>query len=107
MNGILIILRRLPASGMALFPFIVLRKKDLPHSPQLLNHERIHLTQQLELLVLPFYIWYFIEYLFFRLKGYTHHAAYRSISFEKEAYQHEDDLNYLSIRRRWAFLRQG
>lgn len=107
MNGILLILRRLPASGMAVFPFILLRKQDLPYSPQLINHERIHLTQQLELFILPFYIWYAIEYLFFRLKGCTHHAAYRSISFEKEAYTHENDLNYLSSRRRWAFLRQG
>jgi hypothetical protein len=71
MNGILIILRRLPASGMALFPFIMLRKKDLPHTPQLLNHERIHLMQQLELLVLPFYIWYLIEYLFY----VSHHTS--------------------------------
>ncbi|MBK7683699.1 MAG: hypothetical protein KA347_07610 [Bacteroidia bacterium] len=105
MNGILIILRRLPASGMALFPFIMLRKKDLPHTPQLLNHERIHLMQQLELLVLPFYIWYLIEYLFYRMKGNTHHTAYRSISFEREAYQHEKDLNYLKGRKRWAYLR--
>jgi hypothetical protein len=26
------------------------------------NHEKIHLRQQLELLVLPFYVWYIIEF---------------------------------------------
>jgi hypothetical protein len=104
MNGILIILRRLPASGMALFPFILLRKKDLPHTPQLLNHERIHLRQQLELLILPFYFWYIVDYLYRRLTGNNHHEAYRSIIFEREAYANDGDPEYLKKRKFWGFL---
>jgi len=104
MNGILIILQRLPASGMALFPFILLRKKDLPHTPRLLNHERIHLRQQLELLILPFYLWYFFAYLFHRAGGNNHSAAYRSIIFEREAYANEGDPEYLKKRKFWGFL---
>ena len=39
------------------------------------------------------------------MKGKNHQQAYRSISFEKEAYQNENDMNYLKIRKRWAYLR--
>lgn len=107
MNGIKIIVRFLPYSGMTLFPFIFFRKKDLPVSERLLNHERIHLRQQLELLILPFYLWYLTDYLLHRLRGKNHHDAYRAILFEKEAYMFEEDLHYLSKRKSWGFLRKG
>ena len=69
-----------------------------------MNHERIHLRQQLELLIIFFYLCYGIEYMvhLYRLK--SKQAAYRSISFEKEAYTNENDLNYLKERSFWAFL---
>ncbi len=105
MRGFIITTRYLPYSGITLFPFILLRKKDAPFGEVLLNHERIHLRQQLELLILPFYIWYLCSYLFHRLKGLSHNTAYRSIPFEREAYAHEKDLDYLPKRRFWAFLR--
>lgn len=104
MKGILLTLSRLPYAGMTIFPFIFLRKKDLPATASLLNHERIHLRQQLELLILPFYIWYLTAYLYHRLKGKNHEVAYRSIVFEKEAYKYENDPDYLSNRKFWAFL---
>ncbi len=105
MKPLIIITPYLPYSGITLFPFILLRKKDAPFGEVLLNHERIHLRQQLELLILPFYIWYLCSYLFYRFKGLSHHTAYRSILFEREAYAHEKDLDYLRKRRFWAFLR--
>lgn len=104
MKGILIILPRLPASGMALFPFILIRKKELPLTPRLLNHERIHLRQQMELLIIPFYLWYFISYLCHRARGKKHPAAYRSIIFEREAYANDGDPEYLKKRKCWGFL---
>ena len=88
--------------GMALFPFILVRQPN--PGPTLLNHERIHLYQQAELGVLPFYVWYAIEYLIRRFQHPTHYAAYRNISFEREAYAHETNLSYLKSRRLWAFL---
>lgn len=105
LNGIKIIVGWLPVSGIALFPFILFKKKDFSISPTLMNHERIHLQQQLELLILPFYVWYIIEYIYFRFAGKKHQEAYRSISFEKEAYQNENDMNYLNIRKRWGYFR--
>jgi len=56
MKGIQVSLKWLPYTGMALFPFILIKKKDLPVGDVLINHERIHLQQQLELLLIPFYI---------------------------------------------------
>lgn len=40
--------------GITLFPFIVLRQSRMKDDPVLINHEKIHLRQQLELLVIPF-----------------------------------------------------
>ncbi|MBL7924147.1 MAG: hypothetical protein JNL88_08115 [Bacteroidia bacterium] len=104
MKGVKLFVSWLPSSGMAVFPFLLFRKKDLPLHARLLNHERIHLRQQVELLVIPFYIWYLLEYLFYRLKGKNHYRAYRSIRFEREAYAHDADAEYLKKRKTWAFL---
>lgn len=70
-----------------------------------INHERIHTAQQRELLFLPFYILYIIEWAI-RLARYRNlDKAYRNISYEREAYAHGFDLSYLPRRRRYAFLR--
>lgn len=87
--------------GMALFPFILVRHPK--PGPVLLNHERIHLRQQAELGIIPFYIWYLLEYLIRRLQYRQHYQAYRNISFEREAYAHEQNLMYLQERPWWAF----
>ncbi len=85
----------LDAAAVALFPFIVI-SPDVMVTKDLINHERIHLRQQLELLIIPFFIWYFIE---FKRKGYW------NISFEREAYDNEYNLTYLKKRRIFAFRR--
>ena len=92
-------------SGCALWPFILIKQKDLKSNKVFINHERIHLRQQLELLILPFYIWYMLEYAYYRTKGYSKQKAYRSIVFEREAYKFEADFTYLEKRRFWGFLK--
>ncbi len=94
---------RLNADGMALFPFILVRQHQ--PGPVLINHERIHLRQQAELGILPFYVWYGIEYIIRRIQGKTPDQAYRNISFEREAYANETNLTYLKTRRLWSFWR--
>lgn len=94
----------LRVNGMALFPFILVREGK--PSARLLNHERIHHRQQLELLILPFYVWYLLEYAWHRLRGLSHHAAYLAIRFEREAYRHDGEADYLKRRKWWAFLRE-
>jgi len=72
---------------------------------KLINHEKIHLRQQLELLILPFYIWYITEYLIGLIKYRDIKKAYYAISFEREAYDNDYNLNYLQTRSFWRFLK--
>ena len=81
--------------GLAFWPFIFI-SSDTIIDDELINHERIHLRQQIEMLIIPFYIWYLIEL-------YT--KGYYSISFEKEAYSNEKNLTYLKKRSIFAFRR--
>lgn len=89
--------------GITLFPFIIVKPK-MPNMV-LLNHERIHIRQQLELLVIPFYIWYLSEWLYHYIKCRHTWMAYRRISFEREAYDNEADFNYLKNRKIWSFCK--
>ncbi|CAM3408320.1 Peptidase M56 domain-containing protein [Flavobacterium longum] len=90
--------------GIAIFPFVILRHKAQAADAAYVNHEKIHLRQQLELGILPFFIWYGIEFLW-RLAQYRNYdKAYRNISFEREAYAHEANFVYLPSRTWWKFL---
>ncbi len=91
--------------AIAIFPFIFLKTKDLKLQQSLVNHERIHLKQQLELLVVPFYIVYGVEFLMRLLYYKNWGLAYKNISFEREAYCNENDLEYLKHRKFWNFLK--
>ena len=64
-----------------------------------MNHEFIHFRQQIELLILPFYIYYLLNYLINLIRFQNHFQAYRNILFEREAYENDSNLSYLSERR--------
>lgn len=106
-------------------------------TPTDLNHERIHTRQQLELLFLPFFLLYLLEWLFrllqillskplpnpspFTLRSTSGRfdtsknpsplikspflRAYYRISFEREAYTHQSDPDYLRHRPLFAWFR--
>lgn len=95
MKAPILIFKRLPAAGMAIFPFILLRNESYKTDQEIINHEKIHLRQQLELLILPFYILYLLNYLINLIRYKNHDLAYRKIIFEQEAYAHETNLAYL------------
>lgn len=89
-------------SGISLCPFGIYT--DFPDDPVIVNHEKIHWRQQVEMLVIPFYLWYITEYLIKRLtrnKG----DAYRAISFEREAYTRQDTMDYLQTRKPYSWTR--
>ena len=90
--------------GLTLWPFIIVKENDHKKDLVLINHERIHLKQQLELLILPFYLWYVAEWLFRTLWYLDSYKAYKNISFEREAYAHETDMGYTQHRRRFQFV---
>ena len=73
---------------------------------RVVNHERIHTAQMRELLFVPFYVAYIVEWVVRLLKERNFYAAYRSISFEREAYAHGDNLNYLASRKMYAQWRK-
>jgi len=91
------------ARAITLFPFVFLTRGSDKANARLINHERIHIRQQLELFIIPFYLLYFGEYLVRRLQGKNHRQAYRAISFEQEAFGHEQQLDYLAQRPVFAF----
>lgn len=75
--------------GITLFPFILTKKNP---NKELIQHEEIHIRQQLQLLIIFFYLWYVIEW---GVKSLIlKKDAYRYISFEKEAYCNEKDPSY-------------
>ena len=97
-------IKYLKISGITLYPFILIRNSSLKHNQSLLNHERIHLKQQLELLILPFYVIYLIEFAirYIRLKDFK--SAYLNISFEQEAYENDQNKDYLLSRKFYNWI---
>ncbi|WP_374175148.1 hypothetical protein [Flavobacterium tructae] len=90
--------------GMAVFPFVILKYDADKENAVFVNHEKIHLRQQLELLIFPFYILYVFEYAIRLIQYKDKELAYRNISFEREAYANETHLNYLKNRSFFGFL---
>ena len=100
----LYLVKRHPMGGdflaICLFGFIFSIR---PLNKTELNHELIHVVQQKELLYIPFFIWYFIEWLMLCVKYRDRLQAYYHIRFEKEAYRHQNDLTYLSKRKHFRY----
>ena len=113
-------------SAVTIWPIVFVRRGAW-YSRNTDRHERIHGRQQLEmllvgmvlaavlaaagcgwwsLLALPlFYLCYGVEYLIRLCITRDHDCAYRSISFEQEAFAHQFDETYLQYRRWFAWLR--
>lgn len=94
----------IPAHGMALWPFILVKEARLKTDARLINHERIHHRQQLELLLVGFYIAYLAHYLWNRAGGMSHSKAYRNIIFEREAFANDHNLQYLQTRKPYQYV---
>ena len=91
-------------SGITLYPFIIL-KNECSSDNEILNHEKIHIAQQKELLVFPFMLWYIIEFIIRLIIYWDSKKAYKNICFEKEAYDNDHDFNYLKTRRIFSFCK--
>ena len=96
-----IIVPFLKVSGMALYPFILLHNKADLQNKVLINHEKIHLKQAEELLIVPFYIAYLLNYLVNLVVYRDHNKAYLNIVFEREAYTNECNLMHTRQRGFW------
>ena len=92
-------------SGLTVFPFIFIKTKEDRNNLVLMQHEKIHIRQQIEMGILFFFIWYFLEFIFRLFIFRNVRKAYRNICFEREAYANEKNLNYLKKRSFWKFLK--
>lgn len=92
--------------GITIFPFIILKSKYdkfeyLSDERDItINHECIHIAQQKELLIIPFFILYFVEW-FIKLFKYGANAYY-NISFEREAFSNQNNLEYFNSRKMFS-----
>ncbi len=91
--------------GITIFPFVIFTHAEDKNNKIVVNHERIHIRQQVELLIVPFYIWYCLEFLIRLVKYRDRSKAYRNICFERESYANEKNLDYLKSRSFWRFLK--
>ena len=97
----------LPFKGyrmMTLFPLIFARN-DVKIRSCDVNHEKIHLCQQAETLVVLFFVWYCVEYLVRLVLYGSHNEAYRNISFEQEAYLNEGNAEYIPSRKLYSWIK--
>lgn len=90
--------------ALTIFPFIFVKDQSIKRNKKTMNHETIHIVQQLEMLWFAFFIWYLVEYIIRLLQYKNPHKAYLNISFEREAYANDQDLEYLKNRKFYAFL---
>jgi hypothetical protein len=93
------------ANAITLFPFIFIKYKSYKENQILINHERIHIKQQIELLIIPFYLIYLLDFAIKYLKFKSKKKAYLNISFEREAYSNQNDFDYIKKRKFWAFIK--
>jgi hypothetical protein len=70
-----------------------------------LRHEAIHRLQMRECLFLPFFVLYGLEYVIKLCICRDADRAYRSVSFEQEAYGNSENLNYRRTRKHFFFVR--
>lgn len=103
MRFLILHIAHLPAAGMALFPFVLVKRKAYKEDKVLINHEKIHLVQQLELLLIFFYVIYLVHYVINLARYRNHHMAYMNIVFEREAFNRDSDLLYLKHRKLFAW----
>lgn len=83
---------------------MVFVRKGLAMRDKDINHENIHWEQEKELMIVGFYLLYIMEFFLRLIKMLRWHKAYRSISFERECYENEGNLNYLKSRKHYAWI---
>lgn len=94
-------------SGFSWFLFIWITRSAKDLERIVINHEKIHFRQQVEMFFIPhwfLYVWYYCQ---MRLKGMDHNRAYLNNPFEREAYENEHNLEYLVSRPKFAWRRYG
>lgn len=69
------------------------------------NHETTHLHQELEMMIVFFYLWFIVEFSIKLAITLSWKRAYLSVAFEQEAYNNQFEKRYLENRRHYAWLK--
>lgn len=86
-----------------LFGVVFARKSTTPNEVDV-NHESIHTAQYKELLYIGFLPLYVLMFIWQLIRLLNWSKAYRSIAFEREAYNHQEEMDYLSNRKRYNWI---
>jgi len=89
---------------IVLCPYIFWLKGFTP-TDKLRRHAQTHIKQQAELLIIFFFIIYIIEFLIKFSFKWNIEKAYRSISFEREAYRNQAKKTYFETRKKFAWIK--
>lgn len=106
---------------------IVFTKEEM--TEKIINHERIHTIQMLELALVvsiivltlivffdislwwfliacpAYYVWYIVEYMWISIMHSKQVCAYRDVSFEEEAHANDDNLDYINNRKVFSWCK--
>ena len=85
--------------------FGILFTKEDSLSKTTINHELIHTAQMKEMGYIFFYLWYCIEYVLIRLFHKKQGDAYYDVSFEEEAHNNDNNLDYLKTRKHYSWFK--
>lgn len=112
--------RILPFGSFVAFTFgkFIFTKDASRLNEKIIRHETIHYYQQAELAYIIFFVMYFLSFVcqlvrcaFNKEIGKVESGscsvwkrAYRTVLFEREAYEHDDDPEYLNKRAPWAWF---
>ena len=97
----------IPARGykvLNLFGVLFIRKETLLNDVDI-NHEAIHTAQYKELLYIGFLPLYVLMFIWRLIRLWDWSKAYRSIAFEREAYNHQEEMDYLGKRKHFAWIK--
>lgn len=89
--------------GAITLGFIVFSRDEM--TEQTKRHETIHFQQFLELGFIGFLVIYVWDWFMGLLKYRNGQIAYYEIRAEREAYNNDDNENYLATRKRWQWLK--
>lgn len=99
----------IPFKGYKLMNFfgVIFQRNDIVVTETEYNHEKIHLKQMQEMLWIPFYLWYGLEYLCIMLscKWNKQSDKYHDVSFEEEAHNNDKNLNYCKERKHYSWFK--
>ncbi len=94
-------------TALTIFPFVFVRKDRRDYfTAKAERHETTHALQQIEMLWILFLILYALEWVIkLPFCKFDAGRAYMSISFEQEAYEHQEEVYYNEVRRHYAWAK--